>query len=342
MYEMLWTDIRTLGVEGRGWDGAEVESFYDRLPARAKNIVPEAVWNLSKHSAGMHVRFVTDAANISARWSLRCKELAMNHMPATGVSGLDLYVKDDGMWRWVGMGLPSQFPCNQAELVDGLDGQRHELMLYLPLYNGVDSVEIGLSADASLEPAPKIVAKPMCFYGTSILHGGCASRAGMAWPSIVGRRLGRAAINLGFSGNGRMEKQLAEFQRELDVCVYVLDCLPNMDAALVGERLVPFVRTLRETRPLTPIVLVEKPHYPAWSLRAMMRENITACNAACRRAYDALISRGDGNLHYVPGDHLYGDDGEATVDGAHATDVGFLRMAAALEPVLASLLKDTP
>jgi hypothetical protein len=339
---MTWTDIRTLGVEGRGWNESDVESFYDRLPARAKGNVPEVIWNLSKHSAGMHVRFVTNATKISARWMLRCKELAMNHMPATGVSGLDLYVKVDSMWRWLGMGLPSQFPCNQAELVDGLDGQRHELMQYLPLFNGVDSVEIGLPEDASLEPAPRIIAKPMCFYGTSILHGGCASRAGMAWPSIVGRRLGRVAINLGFSGYGRMETQLAEIQRELDVCVYVLDCLPNMHAGLVDERLVPFVRTLRETRPLTPIVLVEKPHYPAWSLRAAMRENTTACNAACRRAYDALKVQGDDNLHYVLGDDLYGDDGEATVDGVHATDVGFLRMAAALEPLLARLLKDSP
>jgi len=73
-----------------------------------------------------------------------------------------------------------------------------------------------------------------------------------------------------------MEKHLAELQSELDVCVYVLDCVPNMEAGLIDKRLVPFVRTLRETRPLTPIILVEKPYYPAWALRAKLRDNITA------------------------------------------------------------------
>ena len=93
-----WTDIRTFGVEGQGW--RETKAPFDRLPARAESKVRDAVWSLSHHSAGMHVRFISDATNIHARWAVTSSNLAMPHMAATGVSGLDLYVRaDKGEWR---------------------------------------------------------------------------------------------------------------------------------------------------------------------------------------------------------------------------------------------------
>src|SRR5688572_26188767 len=95
--DLTWWDVRALGVEGQGW--TNTESPFDRLPARAKSIVRAPVWELSQHSAGLCVRFVTDAAQIAARWRLRSPMLAMNHMPASGVSGLDLYMRHDGKWR---------------------------------------------------------------------------------------------------------------------------------------------------------------------------------------------------------------------------------------------------
>ncbi|HOH30227.1 MAG TPA: SGNH/GDSL hydrolase N-terminal domain-containing protein, partial [Candidatus Hydrogenedentes bacterium] len=102
--EWLWYDAAGLTVEGKGW--TDTDRFYDRLPARAKETVPPAVWSLSRHSAGMGVRFVTDSTRIAARWTVLSGDLAMPHMPATGVSGLDLYVKDSGVWRWIGNGRP--------------------------------------------------------------------------------------------------------------------------------------------------------------------------------------------------------------------------------------------
>ena len=92
-----WSDVATLTIEGKGFD--DVEAFYDRLPARAQGSVPDPVWNLSRDSAGICARFTSDATALHARWTLRKERLAMEHMPATGVSGLDLYVRVDGAWR---------------------------------------------------------------------------------------------------------------------------------------------------------------------------------------------------------------------------------------------------
>lgn len=48
---------------------------------------------------------------------------------------------------------------------------------------------------------------PIVLYGTSIAQGACASRPGMAWGNIVSRSLEIPLINLGFSGNGKLEKR---------------------------------------------------------------------------------------------------------------------------------------
>ena len=338
---LLWYDIKHLGVEGRGWDESQTKEFYDRLPAKAEKVVRPPVWGLSRHSAGMYVRFVTDATSISARWTLRSASLAMNHMAATGVSGLDLYVRlDDGRLHWLGTGRPTA-KTSQGLLVNGITPGRREYYLYLPLYNGVESVHLGISKSATLAkaaPWPAERAKPICFYGTSITQGGCASRTGMTYAAILGRQLNRPTINLGFSGNGRMELEVAQLLAELDPAIYVIDCLPNMGATEVAERTEPLVRAIRKAHPETPIVLAEDRTYANAVLRAQSQQRHSTSRAALRKAYDRLISSGVKNLHYMPGEAQLGDDGEDTVDGSHPTDLGFFRMSEAFLPVLKPLL----
>jgi lysophospholipase L1-like esterase len=339
-----WHDVRDLDVEGKGW--TETKAFFDRLPARAEGVVRQPVWGLSRDSAGLCVRFATDATTIQARWTVTSSRLASPHMPATGVSGLDLYVKTvAGPWRWLAVGQPDKFPTNTTTLVRGLPEGKREYLLYLPLYNGVSSVEIGIPEGRTIEKAaPRNVShrRPIVFYGTSITQGGCASRPGMVHTAILGRRLDRPVINLGFSGNGWMEPELAALLAELDPAVYVLDCLPNLTADQVARRVEPFVRTLRQAHPTTPIVLAEDRSYSnAPILPAQHRRNATS-RAALRTAYDHLIASGIKDLLYLPGDSQLGDDGEGTVDGSHPTDLGFLRMADAFGTVLEPLLRDAP
>jgi hypothetical protein len=337
---LRWINGRELPVEGRGWN--ETKAFYDRLPARAEGKVPEAVWNLSHQSAGMHVRFVTDATALQVRWALTSASLAMPHMAATGVSGVDLYVKQDsGSWRWLAVGQPRQ-QTNQVELVKGLSPAKREYLLYLPLYNGTASLEIGIPAEATLAAVGPWGAgqrKPVVFYGTSIQQGGCASRPGMVHSAILGRRFQFPTINLGFSGSGKMEPVMGELLAELDPSVYVLDCLPNMNAKQVTERVEPFVRTLRQAHPQTPIVLVEDRRFPDGFLVARKGKSNDENHAALRAAFASLKKSGVRNLYYLPGDALLGDDGEGTVDGSHPTDLGFMRQADAIAKVLGPLLR---
>jgi hypothetical protein len=157
---------------------------------------------------------------------------------------------------------------------------------------GVESVQIGLPLGAFLAKAPPRLAlfsKPVCIYGTSITQGGCASRPGMAYTAILDRRLDRPVINLGFSGNGPVELEVGRFLAELDPALCVLDCLPNMEAPQVNERAVPFVKLLRQSRPDTPIVLVENIAYTNAGDVPARRESYTSKNAAPRKPINSWL-----------------------------------------------------
>ena len=96
---LVWHDCKEIGIDGKGWTNTQLP--YDRLPASAQGEVAADIWNLGHRSAGLCVRFTTDAPSIQVRWTLQKSDLAMPHMPATGVSGVDLYVKRKGeQWRF--------------------------------------------------------------------------------------------------------------------------------------------------------------------------------------------------------------------------------------------------
>src|SRR5947209_5507978 len=337
--ELEWIDAKKLTVGGLGFK--DVKLPYGRLPGRAEGVVPAAVWNLSRDSAGALVRFTAATTEIHARWTVTNKNLAGANITAIASSGLDLYARTDaGKWRWLGVGQP-KFPDTTAALISGIPAAEREFMVYLPLRNGVTSLEFGVPKGATIKPAPVRAAgsKPIVFYGTSITHGIGASRAGMTHVAMLGRAFNREVINLGFSGNGRMEPEVLRFVAELDPAVFVLDCLPNMGAQLVAERTAPGVKILRESHPTTPIVLVEDRNIQTGFLVEARRKANDANHAALREAFAALQAAKAPSVYYLEGANLLGDDGEGTVDGSHPTDLGFTRQAAEFERVLRPVLK---
>ena len=338
-FPAVWSDIRQFGVEGRGWD--DTKDFYDRLPARAEGVVRPPVWDLSHDSAGMCVRFVTDATTIHARWAVTDPWLYLPNITAIGKSGLDLYVKTENGWRWLAVGQPAA-QTNEVTLVKDLIPGKREYILYLPLYNGTKFVELGIAPENIIEKAPPWGAgerKPIVFYGTSILQGLSASRPGMVHAAMLGRKFNYPTINLGFSGNGKMEPEMAGLLAELDPSIYVIDCLPNMVAGEIKERAGPLVKTLRAAHPLTPIVLVEdRTMQDSFLIAGRMEYYHLKNRAELRAAYERLKKSGVKNLYYIPGEHLFGDDGEGSTDGSHPNDLGFTRQAAIFAQVLAPLL----
>jgi hypothetical protein len=331
---LAWHDVESWGLEGRAWPEQPRLRWYDRFPAAAEKTVTANVWNLSRDSAGMMVRFQTDASAISVRYKLLKEKIALTNLSAMGTSGVDLYARDaQRRWRWVAASKPATVSV-EAELVNGLAPGSREYALYLPLYNGVDKLEIGVPPDATFTGLAPRTEKPLVFYGTSITHGASASRPGMVHTAILGRHLDLPVINLGFSGNGRMDAAVGDFLTGIDAAVYVIDCLPNMGPKEVLEKCGPLVKQLRAKRPATPIVLVEDRRYTNSWIRPSSEKFHSENHAALKSVFDSLQREGVTNLHYIPGDDLLGDDAEGAADGSHPNDLGFMRQTAVMEPII--------
>lgn len=326
--------------DGRGWRMPETQRLTDRLPARAEGIVPPSVWGRSRHSSGLYYRFKTDATALAARWTLPAGLTTAPYLTNAPANGLDLYGEDDGgRLRWVSWAQPDAGGTVQKGLLGSLnppEDEVREFRLYLPLYNQTDDVQIGVPDGARIELLDPDPTPPIVWYGTSIVQGAGASRAGMSPPARLGRMLRNPVVGLGFSGVGRMELEVADLLAELDPAVYLLDCMPNMTPELVTERAAPFVRRLRQSRPRTPILLMEgRTRTNAWIRRIDDNEGLRAALwDSCRR----LRAEGVRDLHYLHDRGMFGADSDGALDGSHPTDLGTDRMLELLAPAVRRII----
>ena len=334
-----WIDGRFLPLEGRAFN--DTEHYYDRLPANVTTNVNGGVRSMKHHTSGMLFRFGTDSKKLSFRWVPYNAGLSMDHMPSTGMSGIDVYRFDEAAnaWRYVKTG----------RIVDAKKGGSLSIpwkpgdacIVNLPLYNGIRSFELGVDPESRIEslgPRKSGVDKPVVFYGTSITHGGCCSRPGLGFVNLVGRHLDVPVVGLGFSGSGVMEFEMSEHLARIDASCYVLDCLWNMNSnpknpngRSVERNYEPFIRNLRAKRPDVPIVMAE--HCNVYGNAKDQKDAFT------KALYEKLIAEGWTNLIYLPNDEMYTGDYEGTVDGCHPNDLGMMSMSKAFGKAVREALK---
>lgn len=323
---------------GKGF--TDTENLYDRLPVSLKGVTRPPVWSLSKNCSGLAIRFRTNSKVIAAKWEVT-GDVVMNHFAPSGIKGLDLYGLKDGKWQFVNSARPSG-KATTATIISNMAGTDMEYMLYLPLYDGLANLEIGVQATAEIGN-PKVDSprkeKPVVFYGTSITQGGCASRAGMSYPNILSRMLDRQIINLGFSGNGQLDLEVAEALANIDASCFVIDCLPNVNIAQMNEKYARFLEIIRKKNPDAPILMVETILFPHMYFDQSVYSLLHEKNALLKKIYTEHKKKNDKHIYYQKADQLIGTDFEPTVDGIHLTDLGFLRMSENLYPVIRKLIK---
>jgi lysophospholipase L1-like esterase len=329
-------------IEGQAWAN-EVKDFYDRLPARAEKSVRKPVWDLSRNSAGLQLRFITDASEIVVKYSI-AGGFQMPHMPATGVSGIDLYAKDERN-NWVWAAGKYSFGDTIVYRFNNLSPVKREYFLYLPLYNTVKWLQIGVPNANVFTSLPAKKKKPIVVYGTSIAQGACASRPGLAWTNILSRRLNQPVINLGFSGNGRLEPEVVQLLTEIDAKIYVLDCLPNLTSVSVStdelkRRIVNALVQIRSKRPFTPILFTEHDGYSDGAINPVRYKEYADANRALAQTFDSLSAKGFQNI-YLLKKQMIGQDIETMVDGTHPNDMGMMRYADAYANILKKIFKAT-
>lgn len=333
-------------IEGQAWANPN----YERLPKTAEGVVREAVWQLSRQSAGLSIHFISNSPNITVKYKVK-GDIAFNHMPATGVSGVDLYVKShDGEWLWnkanYSFGDTITYSYTNLEIAKPkYHNKGQEYVLYLPLYNDVEWLEIGTEDRTVFKPLPVRREKPIVIYGTSIMQGACASRPGMAWSSILGRHLDRPIINLGFSGNGRLEPEVLNYMKTIEAKVFVLDCLPNLTPTDnltlqdVYNRIVASVKYLKSKHISTPILLVEHSGYSDGDTNTERLKVYSELNITLQKAYNDMVLEGVKNLYVLTKEELNLGI-ESYVDGTHPNDLGMMQYAKAYETSIREIINE--
>lgn len=339
--EIVWTSADNFPVFGKCVENTSAR--YERLPAEYQGVSRGAIWYLGRNSAGLYVRFRSDSKSIHVRWTSTFKNL-MNHQTPTGTRGLDLYTIYQDKWRFVGSGRPDvNEKTTTQRIIGNMDGQMREYMLYLSLYDGVSSLEIGTEEGSVLEqpavdrPSHK---RPIVMYGTSILQGGCANRPGMTHTAIIGRRLDREVINLGFSGNALLDMEIARLMAKVeDPALYVMDYAPNAWDYLIREKGEQFFRIVRDAHPDVPVIFIEDVIFPHTIFDPVILNEVTKKNIAQRELFEKLKKQGEKQIYYIKAEGMIGDDGEATVDEYHFTDLGMMRYVDHVLPTIKKALR---
>lgn len=318
--------IKTYGVY---FDGTR----FRRVPEDVAAATSPGVKDLSVCTAGGRVRFVTTSPYVA----LKCRFTEvrqMPHMAFVGIHGFDLYADDGSGERYINSFKPPIGIKDGFESVVELGSAKPRLItINFPLYNGLDSLLIGLSADSELNPPPEYdLPLPVVYYGSSITQGGCASRPGMSYQAILSRRLNIDHVNLGFSGNARGEKAIVDYMAGLEMSAFVSDYdhnAPTVEHLKATHR--PLYEAIRAAHPDIPILFLSKPAY----------YSDDRTHNVIKETYNYALANGDKNVYFIDGRTLMSDDikNEGTVDNVHPTDLGFFSMANVIEPVLRKMLR---
>ena len=324
-----WYENDALPLGGKAFK--DTATFFERWPAAAKDKLPRPLVSMGSHTTGMYLRFVTDADKIRVEWKVVNENAQDPLIPQAGLIGIDVYGWDKsadggrGAWRFQGnKRYWGRDKDNPGTAQFGWTPGR-PCLVFLPLRATMKSFRIGVPKGKKITPHPYRVpgAKPIVHYGTSIVHGGCASRPGLAFTAIAARELDLPYVNLGFSGAAKMEACVPEFLAAADASLYVIDARWNMSPEMVATNCVPFLRRMKELRPDVPMLLCE----------GCTVNDGDRCNAAFRKAYDSLRAEDPvkwRNLYYfTEKTMLPKDDKEATHDFCHPNDYGMMHMGRA-------------
>ena len=334
--ELHWIDGRNLPLEGKAFVGTGAD--YDRLPAKAEGRVPPAVWDLQHCSAGLQFRFKTTATRLRFRWSLRFDELEGDFISAAGRSGIDVYRRIDGQWRYIDTG---RVKAKEDNILDIPWRPDADCLVNLPPYNGIVRFDLGVPQGATvsaLPPRSNGIVKPVVFYGSSITQGGCVSRPGSAYVSVAGRLADVPVVNLGFSGSGCMEDELCDLLCETDASCFVLDTAWNMDLGLIDSRWERFARKLHANHPDVPMIFVEPCRIDP------CKHDMAARARHVRGIFEKLKEEDPSlwrNLYLLPSERQLPPDGEGTVDGIHPNDYGMFKMGQSFAEIITCALSES-
>ena len=289
------------------------------------------------YPAGVAVLFTTDSRRIEARWTTAPRNYGWNMTPVLQ-RGMDLYVRENGVWTMAGAARPGLQDRHASTIVEHMDGQPKECMLYLPAWSELLTLEIGVDEGASVTPLESPYKHRVIVFGSSVTHGASASRPGMTYPARMSRMTGIEFVNLGYSGNCMLQPEFARLLAETDADAFLFDAFSNPSPKMIRERLDAFVATLVKAHPDKPLIFMQTHWHTAGNLdqeaAKFHRERIDTADGMMRR-----LAKQYDNVYFLDGEWFFGRDAEGTIDCDHGSDLGYDRMISERLPRIRKILR---
>lgn len=330
---LRYVDARTLNLIGKI---AATPQLYHRVDtSRYRDFTPNQNI-LVTEAAGLALCFKTNSSRISMHTYFHSMGNGAN---MTGINqyGYDLYIKKNKEWLYAASKAKYE-KDNLLSLISNMDTSQKECLLYLPAFSVIDSIKIGIDEQADIESLPNPFRHRIIIFGSSFTHGTSANRSGMSYPLMVERDTGLYIMNLGVSGNSKLQQSFARVLADADADAFIFDAFSNPSAKEIEERFDSFVKTIRESHPTTPLIFMQ----------TIYREERNFDKRADRYEQDKMdmaekvvkeAMKRDKNIYFINPKNYTGDDHVTSTDGIHPSALGYYRWAKTIEPLLLTILK---
>lgn len=334
---LRYVDASSLTIIGKAMPTAKP---YTRIDTEKYDFKDRGINLYAGYSTGLAVAFTTDSRQITARWTTG-PDNSLDNMTAISKKGMDLYIKSEGKWIFAGVARPDMktppYDRHESNIVAYMDEGVKECLLYLPLFDKVEQLEIGIDEGATVAPLQNPFKHRIIVKGSSVTHGASASRPGMTYAARMARETGWDCINLGFSGKSRLQKEYALFLADAQADAFVFDAFSNPPAEEIYERFDEFVDIIRASHPDTPMIFLQTERRETRNFNTD-REKFEADKQKAAEEMVRARMKKDKNIYFITSEDFLGHDHEATVDGSHPTDLGFTRMLDSIMPRVKKIL----
>ena len=334
--KLRYVDAIELGIHGHTKQTDKSPYYrYDHTPYAGFN---KTIISHSKKSTGLYITFKTNSSQIWATWENTPRRVGDN---MTGIVqlGLDLYIKQDGEWKFAAVGRVSTLPEKNKRtkhIIKNLPEGEKECLLYLPIWCELRELHIGIDEGATIEGLPKPFRHKVIVHGSSITHGASASRSGLTYPALLSRNLGIDFVNFGFSGECKMQPQFLEFLKSCECDAFLFDAFSNPNEQQIKERLDNFVAELVKAHPGKPLIFLQSPvdlESPFDTNKYARRVSLINTAARMMKALEKKYK----DVYFLDIPNVVGKNG--TIDNSHPTDLGFDRFVKGYQPKIAKILK---
>ena len=339
----IYTEASELTLVGKLMPG-KTANPYHRVDTTLYKGFTKRENELVRMSSGMACVFSTNSPSISivTKYGKLDDPVNTNIISARGY---DLYIKQNGQWRWASSGVaPRANPGKPFTLISDMDGSVHECLLYFPLYSEVYSIKIGVEEGSKLEALENPFRHRIAIWGSSYTHGSSTTRAGMAYPAQFSRATGMQMLSLGCSGRCMLQDYFCSVLVDVDADAFVFDAFSNPKAPVIRERLVPFIDRMIAAHPGKPLIFQQTIYRENRRMNLKIEEQEQAKMDMAASIIKELKSTPEGKKKYkdvylitpqaCPASH------EASVDGTHPDNYGYTLWAASIQkPILKILSK---